>query len=862
MLKPRPSFLRITIVIGLVFALLIAGWGVINFSHGGREWDGMMAGVAFTPYRNDHNPAKKSYPTRGEIEEDILTVAPYTRSIRTYSSTNGLEIIPEIARKHGLLVTMAAWIGKYPRDNLAELHSLLQLVRDNSNINRILVGNEAILRGDITVDEMVDLLRWVKRRVNVKVSTAEPWHVWLKNPRLAAEVDYITIHTLPYWEGKPAHEAVAYALQRYDEVQKAFPGKKIVIGEVGWPSAGQWIYGAEPSQVNQAQFVRDFLAQAAPRKLDYYIEEAFDQQWKWELEGSVGASWGLWSADRKLKFPLIGNMNERGQWPTACALALLAAFLPILLFLRRAGHISFMGQTFYALLIGVIASALVWSILSAQKEVFTPAIGFAWAGLIIFQLFLFAVLLVDGLEFTETMWTRAWRRKIEPLKTVMLGHTTYPKVSVHIPCYNEPPQMVKETLDALAVIDYPNFEVLVVDNNTKDEAVWKPVEEYCAQLGPRFRFFHLPQWPGFKAGALNFALKETAGDTDIIAVIDSDYQVDANWLSALVPLFEKSNVGFVQAPQDYRDYPGDVFKTMCYYEYAGFFHIGMVTRNERNAIIQHGTMTLIRKTALQKVGGWAEWCICEDAELGLRLFEHKYESFYLNQSFGKGLIPDSFSGYKSQRFRWAYGAVQIMKRHWPFFSLRRSELTLAQKYHFIAGWLPWIADAANLLFVAGSLLWSVLLFLEWVEFPPEIFLLPTIAVFLFKIISSFWMYGRRIKLGLSETFGAAVAGTALSHIVGVAMLQGLFTNSKPFFRTPKCEDKPALYQGFAMARDELLILLALVICADGMLLKYSPVNKQAVLWAGMLLVQSLPYVSALALSFINVWPRKKSAAGR
>ena len=102
---------------------------------------------------------------------------------------------------------------------------------------------------------------------------------------------------------------------------------------------------------------------------------------------------------------------------------------------------------------------------------------------------------------------------------------------------------------------------------------------------------------------------------------------------------------------------------MCYEEYRGFFHIGMVERNERNAIIQHGTMTLVRRDALEEVGGWAEWCITEDAELGLRLFEAGYEAAYIPRSYGRGLMPDTFIAYKSQRYRWAYGAMQILKHH-------------------------------------------------------------------------------------------------------------------------------------------------------------------------------------------------------
>src|SRR5690606_18482716 len=175
------------------------------------------------------------------------------------------------------------------------------------------------------------------------------------------------------------------------------------------------------------------------------------------------------------------------------------------------------------------------------------------------------------------------------------------------------------------------------------------VRDHCARLGSRFRFFHVSPLAGFKAGALNFALANTCADAQIIAVIDSDYQVEPSWLQDLIPAFWDERTAIVQAPQDYRDGEESFFKAMCYAEYRGFFHIGMITRNERNAIIQHGTMTLVRRSALERVGGWAEWCITEDAELGLRLFEHGYEAHYVPQSYGRGLIPGTFLDYKKQR---------------------------------------------------------------------------------------------------------------------------------------------------------------------------------------------------------------------
>ena len=157
------------------------------------------------------------------------------------------------------------------------------------------------------------------------------------------------------------------------------------------------------------------------------------------------------------------------------------------------------------------------------------------------------VVLVEAHEWAEALWLKRWRRSPLPQAASDQG---LPKVSVQVPAYNEPPEMLIQTLDALAALDYPDFEVLVIDNNTKDPAVWKPVEAHCARLGERFRFIHVDPLSGFKAGALNLALRETDADAGIVAVIDNDYMVEPNWLRKLVPFFADTNMAIVQAPQD------------------------------------------------------------------------------------------------------------------------------------------------------------------------------------------------------------------------------------------------------------------------------------------------------------------------
>jgi len=430
-----------------------------------------------------------------------------------------------------------------------------------------------------------------------------------------------------------------------------------------------------------------------------------------------------------------------------------------------------------------------------------------------------------------------------------------------VPAYAEPAEMLIATLDALARLDYPDFEVVVVDNNTKDEALWRPVEAHCRTLGPRFRFFHVDPLAGYKAGALNFALAQTAADAEVIAVIDADYIVRREWLRDLAPAFANPRTGIVQAPQDYRDAGESAFKSMCFAEYRGFFHIGMVTRNERNAIIQHGTMTMVRRDLMERIG-WAEWCITEDAELGLRILAEGYEATYIPQSYGRGLMPDSFLDFKKQRSRWAFGSMQIMRRH--FKSLVRGgddRLTAGQRYHFLAGWLPWLADGFNLIFNCAALVWSLVMvmFPKYIEPPLMIFSVLPLSLFVFKLVKLLHLYRTRVGATLTQTLAAALAGLGLAHTIGAAMLSGLVQRDRPFFRTPKQAPRHALGEALAAAREEAFIMLGLWFAAFGVSripqldgdLPGLVGSPDLTVWVTVLLIQSMPYAAAVIVSLAS-----------
>lgn len=818
------------------------------------DWTGTFQGLSFSPYREHQDPSVGIYPSAEEIDADLALLQGKATHVRTYSSIDGLERIPDLAKRYGLKVTAGAWVDQRWQRNEEEIQNLIRNALFENNVTRLIVGNESILRGDLSVEQLSNYLRRVRTQSPVPVSTAEPWHVWLRYPQLANEVDYIAIHVLPYWENIPADQAMAWVIERYDMVRKAFPNKPIIFGEVGWPSGGHKFGAAKATQLSQARFIRQFANHAAKNHWDYFIMEAFDQPWKHTLEGSVGKYWGLYSKDRQPKFALTGDLLENPLWLPEAVLSAILASSTITLFLLYGYNLRRRGQLFFALLLQGVVSVFCWSLFVPFTQGLNLAGWLVWSLLFPAQLLLLAVVLINGFELTEMLWVHQLRRYFPPLPNHEGPH---PKVSLHLAIHNEPPEMVRETLNALARLDYPNYEVLVIDNNTVDEAIWRPVEAQCARLGERFRFFHLPNWPGFKAGALNFALGETASDAEVVGVVDSDYIVDSDWLKSTMPYFAKPQVGFVQAPQDNREFRDDLFKTICNWEYNGFFRIGMVQRNERNAIIQHGTMTLIRRSALEQVGKWSEWTICEDAELGLRLFQSGYEAVYIDHDFGHGLTPDSFASYKGQRFRWAFGAVQILRHHWSSLWSLDQRLTWGQKFHFITGWLPWFADALHLVFSFAAMFWSIGLILwpQHFEFPLFAFLVPTLAVFAFKIIHALWLYRRKVRCSFWESVGAALAGMSLTHTLARAIFQALTSKSKPFFRTPKSENKPALMKGVLMAWEETRILALLWASAAAVVANYGTDHVEPLLWGLILAVQSVPYAAALLVSMSNSLPK-------
>jgi exo-beta-1,3-glucanase (GH17 family)/cellulose synthase/poly-beta-1,6-N-acetylglucosamine synthase-like glycosyltransferase len=839
-------------------------WAMVNRPTEVVPWPEEISGFAFSPFQKGQNAIYNVMPSEEEIREDVELLSGSTRALRTYSSLRSLAAVPDIARDYGMDVVIGIWLGMDTIINEDEIQAGIALANASTNVTSVMVGNETILRGEFSATDLGVLMDRVRREVNVPVSTAEPWHVWLRYPELADHVDYITVHMLPYWEGIDVDIAVDYIVDKMEQLEAAFPDKQILIGEVGWPSDGRTREAAVASEANEALFLRRFLHRAEELNYEYFLMEAFDQPWKAENEGGVGAYWGVYDVERNPKFSFAEPIVRVPGWEVLAAISILTSVIMLAIFGINSKALKTKGYGLMALVASVTATVLVWIIYDYSQQYLTITSTIVGILLMIGMLGVVTILLTEAHEWAEAHWYTTRRRQIKPTQLVM---TRTPKVSIHVPAYNEPADMMIETLDALAKLDYPDFEVLVIDNNTRDDAVWRPVQLHCEKLGARFRFFHVAPLSGFKAGALNYALERTHPEAEIIAAIDSDYQVEPNWLSDLIGAFENPKMAIVQSPQDYRDHDDNAFKSMCFAEYRGFFEIGMITRNERNAIIQHGTMTLVRRSALEQVGGWGEWCITEDAELGLRIFEAGYEAMYLSYSYGRGLMPDTFIDYKKQRFRWAYGAMQILRKHTrDLFSARGSRLTHGQRYHFLAGWLPWVADGFNLVFNFAAIAWTIAMILSptQIDAPLVMFSVLPLSLFVFKLSKMVYLYRSRVKANLRQTLAAAIAGLALSHTVGIATLRGMFTDDMPFVRTPKCARPSAVLQALTAVREELLMLVSL--CLAVAMLNMIPrefSSPDLRIWSIVMLIQATPYAAAVLVSFVSSfrWPARLLGGG-
>lgn len=383
------------IVLGL--ALLIAAaisW--IVWDLGNRpvavplSFDEPFPSVSFAPYRWGESPISHDYPTPEEIDSDLASLKGVTKGIRTYTSLEGMDVVPQLAAKYGLEVTHSAWLGPKKDRNDQDVAALIASANAHPDtIKRVIVGNEVLLRQDLPVDQLIAYIRKVKAAVKQPVSYADVWAFWLKYPEVAKEVDFITIHILPYWEDEPVsvEDAAQHLLTTYKITANTFPGKPILIGESGWPTRGRSRGPANASVVDAATFVRTLAKVSKEHGFDYNVVEAFDQPWKAKLEGTIGANWGVVDSDREVKYAMSGPVQENRHWRQWAALSVALGLVLGGWMVWQMGEGAASGKAkpgkarveiFIPFLVQGMAGLMVWQAMNAWWLAYDWS-GLAWA---------------------------------------------------------------------------------------------------------------------------------------------------------------------------------------------------------------------------------------------------------------------------------------------------------------------------------------------------------------------------------------------------------------------------------------------------------------------------------------------------
>jgi cellulose synthase/poly-beta-1,6-N-acetylglucosamine synthase-like glycosyltransferase len=511
---------------------------------------------------------------------------------------------------------------------------------------------------------------------------------------------------------------------------------------------------------------------------------------------------------------------------------------------------SVVGKLFYASFAAASFTFLAYAAVIAADSTLSLAETMSAVVLILLDI---GALLVWNSSVNYTSDAMGRTRRSRPLPQA--DPTYQPMVSLHVPAYNEPPELLIATIKALEQMDYPNFEIIVIDNNTSDPAVYGPVEDYCRGR-ERVKFIHVAPWPGYKAGACNLALRRyTDPRAEIIGMVDADDIVKPYYLRETVSYFSDPRLGFLQTFEGNRDFEGSGYYTACVDSYQGFYMAAMASRNERDTVPFVGTMGLFRRSALEGVGGWNEWCISEDTEASLRVLKAGWSGLYIPRCFGRGIVPPTFAGLNTQRHRWCFGGMQILRLHWrslmPWDRSPDNYLTPSQRRDYLMASIGWFRD---LMMLAFALLLLVVTGLtlsgsDFVVMPiaGKMALLP-MSLIIIATICMTWTLRYWTTISWRRALKGIVISLSASWITALACIQGMTRKEGVFLRTSKtgAAGGARLRKALRITRVETLLAAALF-TAFGLLVAFADTPPLLLFIIGL---QGLVYTCA---PFAALW---------
>ena len=306
-------------IVLVVFCLLMSfGWSISASLEASDSK--MLPGMCYGPFRDNQDPDSGMFPSRQDMETDIRFASNLTGGIRTYGSGQTPGYIPGICDQIGMDCSLGAWLGKDKKANRKEIEAVIKIAHEgHKSLKTLIVGSEVLLRKDLSEDELIAYINEVRERTKdvqgIKIAYAEIGGVILAQPKVTKSVDIIMPHIYSYWDGISIEQGAQYIVDYWSKISKTFPGKEIIIGETGWPSDGKTNWKAVASEENQARFFKEFTELARTNNIKYFYFEMFDEKWKEKFEGKVGACWGLYESNGKIKpknQKLVPKLAETG----------------------------------------------------------------------------------------------------------------------------------------------------------------------------------------------------------------------------------------------------------------------------------------------------------------------------------------------------------------------------------------------------------------------------------------------------------------------------------------------------------------------------------------------------------------------
>ncbi|HWH80819.1 MAG TPA: glycosyltransferase [Burkholderiaceae bacterium] len=576
--------------------------------------------------------------------------------------------------------------------------------------------------------------------------------------------------------------------------------------------------------------------------LRHRIDRRTDSFWAfaWGASGLLAAA---------LTWQLTGDSNGMAvPLAVACGFALLVRLL-----LRRS---TAFGAGLLASRIGMAACGLAFIHESTQGRNWPAP---AWTGYYLSQVLVFGSAVVGtffGIYSGLAEFCLTFPKRDAALKTIAAGlGAKTPKISIHVPCYAEPPDLVIATLNAISNLRYPDFEVLVIDNNTKNPALWQPVEAHCRRLGEQFRFFHVDPLAGAKAGAVNFALRHTAPDAEIVALVDADYISRPDFLERYAPLFADPRIGFVQTSHDYHEWQDNPFLRGAYFEYLPLHKQTQAATNEYDAAYTVGTMCMVRKEALEKAGGWAEWSLTEDSEVAVRIHALGYIGHVFAETAGRGLIPETMEGVKKQQFRWSAGPVQQFAKHWRLYLGigGTGRMTLRQRVLEIRHSFDRLPHVMAFLMTPVAVCYCVLEIAQGSRTPVPAGVVVAIVAGILATYTEKWIVARRLGAGaVGDFLLSTLAAEALRWTFVTAFIAPFVKFKQPWNRTDKFEKSSSFSRALDCSTTETFIALAHFVVAAALLpfASFRHFDFVALTFVGLLL-QGLGFLCTLVMALLS-----------